>query len=132
MALSTRQREALWTREAEKAHEAGRGEHPICVLCDCPIAPGQLWHASHEAHKPKWLGGKIEGCSHERCNRIHNNQFDTPQFAKSERVRKRHYDFTRPRTPMRGGRADSIKKKMNGEVIDRRTGKPPAWMKPRT
>jgi hypothetical protein len=119
--LSSKQREQLYQAEAEKAREAGRGEFPICRLCNMPIIAGSLWDANHEANKPHWLGGEIDGISHKRCNRLHNNQVDTPLFAKSERVRKKHLDFTRSRSPMRGGRNDTIRKTMRGEVVPRLT-----------
>src|SRR5438045_4179199 len=122
--LTTKQREKLYESEAEKAREAGRGEFPICRLCDLPIIGGSLWDENHEGHKPKWLGGKVDGISHRRCNRINNQTYATPLFAKSERIRKRFMDFTRSRSPMPGGRDDSIKKTMNGKVVDRATGQP--------
>lgn len=116
----TKQREALWQAEAAKAVEAKRGEHPICALCDQPIIPGSLWDQSHEKHKPRWLGGAIDGIAHKRCNRIWNNEHDTPLFAKSERQRKRHLDFMRSDSPLPGGRDDRLKKKMDGTVVERR------------
>lgn len=116
----TRQREALYADECHKALAAGRGEHPICRLCDLPITPGSPWDINHEAHKPKWLGGAVDGISHKRCNRLHNNQVDTPLFAKNERTRRKHLDLSRSATPLPGGRDDRIKKKMNGDVVVRR------------
>lgn len=120
--LTSKQREQLYESEAQKAREAERGEFPICRLCDQPVTRGSLWDENHSAHKPHWLGGEPDGLSHRRCNRLHNNKFDTPLFAKSERQRKRHLDFTRSRNPVPGGRADSIGKKMSGEVFRRDGG----------
>lgn len=122
--LTTRQREELYESEATKARESGRGDYPICNICDQPIIPGSLWDESHQKHKPHWLGGIVEGCAHSRCNRSWNHTHDTPLFAKNERIRKRHMDFTRSRSPMAGGRNDTIKKTMSGKVIDRETGLP--------
>lgn len=122
--LTGKQREALHESEAEKAREAGRGEHPICKLCDLPIEPGREWDENHQAHKPRWLGGAVDGISHRYCNRRHNNRHDTPLFAKSERIRKRFLDFKRSRTPMPGGRDDRIKKTFDGTVVVRATGEP--------
>lgn len=127
--LTNKQREALYASEAEKARAKDRGEFPICQLCDQPIIAGSLWDQNHQGHKPRWLGGVTDGISHRRCNRLHNNQIDTPLFAKSERVRKRFLDLTRSRTPLPGGRDDDLKKTMRGEVVDRETGLP--W-RPRT
>lgn len=117
--LSSREREALYASEAGKARDAERGDFPICRLCDHPIVAGSLWDENHQGHKPAWLGGVTDGISHRRCNRLHNNHHDTPLFAKSERVRKRYLDFTRSRTPMSGGRDDRLKRKVNGDVVER-------------
>lgn len=120
--LSTKQREALYQSEAEKARIAGLGDFPVCAICKFPILPGRRWHVSHEQHKPHWLGGEVAGISHEKCNLDWNHTHDTPKWAKNERIRKRHLDLNRPRTPLPGGRHDQIKKTMRGEVVDRRTG----------
>lgn len=117
--LTSKQREELYRSECDKARTAGRGEYPICNICDEPIIPGSMWDESHQKHKPRWLGGEIEGCAHARCNRSWGATHDTPLFAKSERVRKRHLDFTRSRTPLPGGRDDAIKKKLSGQVVPR-------------
>ncbi len=120
--LTSKQREQLYESEAEVASAAGRGEFPICRLCDLAILPGQSWDTNHEGHKPKWLGGKIDGISHRRCNALNARAYATPLYAKSERIRKRHLDFTRSRSPMPGGRDDSIKKTMSGKVVSRSDG----------
>lgn len=127
--LSAKGREELWKAEAVKARAAGRGDYPICKLCDLPIIPGSQWHENHEAHKPRWLGGEVDGISHARCNRQHNNRHDTPLFAKNERIRKRHLDFTRSDTPLPGGRDDDLKRKINGKTVLRSTGE--AWRRGR-
>lgn len=115
----TKQREALYQRECEKARAAGLGEYPICRLCPLPILPGQLWDESHEKFKPRWLGGAVDGIAHKKCNRRWNNTHDTPLFAKSERQRKGFLDFKRSSTPLPGGREDRIRKRMNGDVVPR-------------
>lgn len=122
--LSTKQREALYESEAGKAREAGRGEFPICNLCDMPITRGREWDESHDPTKPRWLGGQVTGIAHRRCNRLHNNSHDTPLYAKSERVRKRFMDFTRSQSPLPGGRDDDLMRKINGETVLRSTGQP--------
>lgn len=122
--LSTKQREALYESEAHKAREAGRGEYPICNICGTVIIGGSLWDESHDPAKGHWLGGTETACAHRRCNRLHNNQIETPKFAKNERVRKRHLDFTRSQSPLPGGRDDDLMKKMNGETVLRSTGQP--------
>lgn len=84
--------------------------------------PGQKWDESHEKRKPRWLGGKIEGLAHTRCNRLWNNQHDTPRFHKSNRQRQKHIGAFRSRTPLPGGRDDPRRKTMRGEVVSRATG----------
>lgn len=123
--LTSKQREALWQSEAEKACAAGLGEFPMCNICGFAILPAREWDESHDPTKPRWLGGKVTGIAHKKCNRDHNAQIDTPSFAKNERIRKRHLDFTRSRTPMAGGRDDTLKKTMRGEVVSRATGERP-------
>jgi hypothetical protein len=117
--LTTKQRKALYDSEVEKARAADRGDYPICRLCDLPIMPGSFWNENHEGHKPLWLGGKVDGISHARCNRINNQTYATPLFAKSERVIKKHLDITRSRSPVPGGRDDTIKRTMSGQVVPR-------------
>lgn len=124
--LTSKQREALYNSEAEKAREAGRGEFPICNICDTAIIGGSLWDESHDRHAPHWLtGASAEACAHRRCNRIHGQRHDVSLYAKSERTLKKFLDLKRSRTPMAGGRDDSIRKKMNGEVVLRATGQSP-------
>lgn len=123
--LSSKQRQQLYDSEAEKAREAGLGDFPICNICRQAIVAGALWDESHDPTKGHWLGGTETACAHRRCNRVHGQQIETPKFAKSERVRKRHLDITRSASPMSGGRDDRIKKTMRGEVVDRVTGQRP-------
>lgn len=126
MRLSTTAREKLYDSEAAKAAAAGRGDLPICNICDCPIdGRKQGWDVSHDPAKPGWLGGEITGIAHRRCNRLHNNQHDTPLYNKTRRQRQADIGARVARTrPMEGGRSDWRSKKMDGTVIDRRTGEP--------
>jgi hypothetical protein len=114
--LSTRQREQLYAAEVEKAQIAERGDYPICALCDLPVEPGQAWDESHQKHKPRWLGGAVDGIAHRRCNRRHNNRHDTPLFAKNERMRKKHLDLVRSSQPMPGGKHDDRYRGVDGIV----------------
>ncbi len=117
--LTTKQREELWQAEAQKAVDAGVGEFPVCNICGFSILPGRKFDASHDPTKPRWLGGLITGIAHEKCNRDHGAKIDLPLFARNERIRKRHMDFTRSRTPMPGGRDDKLKRKLNGLTVVR-------------
>lgn len=123
--LTSKQREALYQSEADKAREAGLGDLPFCNICKMPILRGREWDVSHDPSKGRWLGGLVTGIAHRKCNRDHGAQVETPKFAKSERTLKRHLDFTRSRTPLPGGRDDSIKKTMRGDVVVRATGQSP-------
>lgn len=114
--LSSRAREELYDRYR------GNAPYPTCNLCGLLIYPGQLWDESHEKHKPRWLGGKVEGLAHRRCNRLHNNHHDTPLYHKNKRQRQKHIGAWQPRRPMQGGRDDPRKRTMAGRVVDRRTG----------
>ncbi len=118
--LSTTKREQLYDAEAEKARAAGKGELPICNICGFPIdGVKQAWDESHDPQKPKWLNGAVTGIAHRRCNRLHNNQVDTPRFAKSRRQRWMNIGAKRSQYPLPGGRDDRIKKKITGEVVER-------------
>lgn len=122
--LSTRAREELYDAEAAKARSAGRGNLPVCNICNCPIdGVRQAWDASHDPAKPNWLGGAVTGIAHRRCNRAHNNHHDTPRYAKSRRQRQMNIGARQSRMPLPGGRDDRIRKKMNGDVVERATGR---------
>lgn len=118
--LTSAQREELWDREAAKASAAGRGSHPICNLCDCPIFIGRDWHESHNKFLPHAIGGEPDGIAHDLCNRRHNNEFDTPLVAKVKRIRWKHIGAQlQSRNPIPGGRHDRLKRKIDGTVVER-------------
>lgn len=118
--LSSTKREQLYDAEALKAREAGKGDLPICNICDLPIdGVKQAWDESHDPSIPRWLGGVITGIAHRRCNRQHNNDHDTPLFAKSNRQRRMNIGAKRSQFRLPGGRDDRIKKKISGEVVPR-------------
>jgi hypothetical protein len=126
--LSTKAREKLYDAEAAKARAAGRGDLPICNICDCPIdGKTQAWHESHDPTKPRWLGGEVTGIAHERCNLLHNNQHDTPLFAKNNRQRQGYIGAkVSAYRPMPGTKRSGIRKPMRpySDPVDRRTGQP--------
>ena len=121
--LSSRDREKLYDAEAAKARGAGRGEHPICNICDLPIdGVRQSWDVSHDPLHPNFLNGPVTGIAHRRCNRLHNNQIDTPRYHHIKRVRQRHIGAKVSQRPLPGGRDSPIKIKIGRQVVDRRTG----------
>lgn len=127
MTLTARQRQQLYDREVEKARACGRGDLPICNLCDEPVKLGADWHESHVG-APKANGGEVVGIAHARCNLDHNHRFVTPQVAKANRQRWAHTGAKlKSRRPLPGGKDSAIKKRMDGSVVDRRTGQPWRW-----
>jgi len=127
MSLTSKQREELYDREVEKSQLAGRGDLPICNICDLPVnGASQAWDESHEKHKPKWLGGIVDGIAHRRCNRRHNNTHDTPLFAKGKRQRQRYIGArVSSGRALIGSIASGIKKPLRAfaRPIDRATGR---------
>lgn len=126
MSLSTRDREKLYDAQAQKARDAGLGDLPICNIRDLPIdGTRQRWHESHDPTKPRWLGGSVTGIAHARCNTKHNNEHDTPLFAKSNRVRQKFIGAkVRKHRPMVGTVDSGIKLRIGGgRPINRSTGK---------
>lgn len=123
--LSSKQREELYDAEAAKAQAAERGDLPICNICDLPVnGATQAWDESHQKHKPRWLGGSVEGISHRRCNRDWNNRHDTPLYAKSNRQRQKNIGARVPQQIIPGGIGDKFKKRMDGTVVLRSTNEP--------
>lgn len=111
--LSNKQREALYERCR------GEKEFPDCNICFLPIQPGQQWHASHNPHLPRALGGLIDGIAHDRCNLQHAHTHDVPLIAKIRRRHQKHTGAFRTSRPLPGGRSDTLKKKLTGEVVKR-------------
>lgn len=117
---SAKQREALWCSEAGKARAAGRGDYPICNLCDFPVLPGRLWDESHDPALPRAWGGTKTGIAHRKCNRRHGAEVVTPTIAKTKRQWRANLGISEPGisdNPLPGGRYDRLKKKITGEVV---------------
>lgn len=114
--LSTRERVQLLERE-----------NATCHICHGEIKPGQAWDHSHEI--PLELGGADDETNwrvaHRRpCHRDRTANIDLPTIAKAKRNYAKHRGAFVTRQPMRGGRHDFLKKKMNGTVVYRDSGKP--------
>lgn len=113
--LSTTQRFALLQREKYRCH-----------LCNGLIYVGQAWDVSHEI--PLELGGADDDsnrrAAHRKCHRAHTTTVDIPAIAKAKRIRAGHHGARVARNPMRGGRHDFLKRKMDGTVVFRDSGKP--------
>lgn len=107
--MTPKQREQLWDQEVEKALVTGRGDCPICNLCDTPVQIGQPWDESHIG-APAALGGDTVGIAHRKCNRDHGAKVVTPFVAKAKRMRRRHIGVRKARTMTRWRR-------FNGELV---------------
>ena len=121
--LNSREREKLYDRVLAEQRESAPGKKfPDCNICNLPILPGHEWDESHWPI-PRSFGGKVTGIAHRyRCNRRHGQKVVTPLLAKSNRTRQRHIGAYRAQSPMRGGRDDRLKKKLDGSVVLRATG----------
>lgn len=113
--LSTTERLALLERENFRCH-----------LCHGQIQPGQAWDVSHEV--PLELGGADDDdnrrAAHRKCHRTHTATVDQPKIAKAKRNYAKHRGAHVTRQPMRGGRRDALKRRMDGTVVVRATGQP--------
>lgn len=101
-------------------------ENHTCHLCKGTITPGQAWDISHEI--PLELLGRDDEsnrrCAHRKCHRIHTATVDIPAIARAKRIEAKHYAGTSSVRPMRGGRHDFLKRKMDGTIVLRATGQP--------
>jgi hypothetical protein len=121
--FGSKARERLYSREAFKAHLAGRGQYPICPHCDLPVTPDQAWDRAHVT-VPAALGGNLVGVGHRKCNQLDNNQVVTPMVSRANEIRKRHLGIKGPglgRRPMRCGRRSRFKAKIGGGMEPRLT-----------
>ncbi len=123
--FGSKKRDYLWSRECAAACKAGRGNLPICNLCDQPVAATDPWH---ESHLP-WRGAPAHlrsvGIAHERCNLVHGRTVVVPALAKAARVRKLHLGLKRPgegRHPLPAGVNSRITKTLRGRVLPRLSG----------
>lgn len=113
--LSTTERLALLEREKSTCH-----------LCHGEIKPGQAWDVSHEI--PLELLGADDDvnrrAAHRKCHREHTATVDIPTIAKAKRNYAKHRGAHVTRQPMRGGKHDVLKRRMDGTVVLRATGRP--------
>jgi 5-methylcytosine-specific restriction enzyme A len=97
-----------------------------CHLCSGLIYVGQAWDVSHEI--PLELGGADDEANrraaHRKCHRDHTAAVDLPAIARAKRVQAAHHGARVACQPMRGGRGDLLKRKMNGTVVFRDSGRP--------
>jgi hypothetical protein len=113
--LSTTARFTLLQREKYRSH-----------LCRGLIYVGQAWDVSHEI--PLELGGADDDANrraaHRKCHRQHTAAVDIPAITRAKRIQAGHHGARVARFPMRGGRDDVLKRRMDGTVVFRDSGKP--------
>lgn len=101
-------------------------ENYRCHLCGGLIYPGQAWDVSHEI--PIELNGPDDDtnrrAAHRKCHIKHTATVDIPAIAKAKRIEAAHHGAKVSFRPMRCGKTDIFKKKMDGTVVDRATGMP--------
>lgn len=99
-----------------------------CHLCRGLIYVGQGWDVSHEI--PLELHGADDDANrraaHRKCHRAHTAAVDLPAIARAKRIEASHHGARVARQPMRGGRLDALKRRMDGTVVIRATGEA-AW-----
>ncbi|MBY9045422.1 HNH endonuclease, partial [Pseudomonas fluorescens] len=82
------------------------------------------WDVSHEL--PLELGGADDDTNrrsaHRKCHRTHTATVDMPAIARAKRIHAGHHGARVARFPMRGGRNDVLKRRMDGTVVFRATG----------
>lgn len=121
--FGSRQREAIWCREATNAYIDGRGHFPICNICDQPVHPQEDWDISHDG-VPRAFGGKLKGVGHRDCNRRHGSEVVVPFIAKTNAMHDKHIGVRGPglgRHPMRAGRRSHESKTFEGGLVARLT-----------
>lgn len=120
-------RKRLSTTERERLYEAARprpGAYPVCPRCSLPVFPTDRWHAGHELSP--LLGGRNEASQveHARCNLKFAREVEVPLIAHNARVRQRFIGAFQSRFPMPGGRDDDRRRKVDGTIVLRETGRP--------
>lgn len=121
---SATHRRAIWLRNQREDGMGGK-----CCLCPDPIRPGIDRWEEHHTPIPHCWGGEESELAHKRCHRIETSTVTAPMLAKSRHQVDKATDVKAPGLgpcPLPGGRraGDPRKKKMNGQVVDRRTGEP--------
>jgi len=117
--LNVAQRRAIWERE-----EAKRDDKLVfCWRCTLRIDPQKHeWHCGH-VDKARAFGGEEMRPEHKDCNMQDCWKTVIPAVAKSNRVWSRQMEKRKPRSPVPGSKASKYKKCVNGDVIERATGK---------
>lgn len=111
-------RRAISTRERVRIFEHHAG---TCHLCGGKINAGEAWDVDHIL--PLALGGEDGGDNlapaHAKCHRA-KTVSDVSRIRKADRQRAAHIGAKPPsRTPMPFGKGSRLKRKLNGEIVER-------------
>lgn len=95
----------------------------IEVRCNAPLAPGRY---VFDHIDPDWISGcdDLDNCQ-VICTLCHKlkTAHDQADIAKVKRIRDKAIKAKTSRRPLPGGKHDWRKKKLDGTVVDRRTGR---------
>lgn len=120
--VGTTPRKPLTPTQRLKLFEAFQGR---CVLCDRKIEAGEPWIDEHL--RALGLGGSNDpenrGPAHKACAdaKTHGKDGDLARIAKAKRVKMRHLGI-RPPSRFPTAKNSRFKQKINGDLVDRRTG----------
>ena len=112
---STRDRRACF--DTNKLMGRGGNFYLHCHVCKICIHPArEAWEADHVT--PHALGGTfvLPICIY--CHKK-KTKTDVRTIAKAKRISDRHYGIKRSSNPMPGGKHSRLKKKLNGQVVER-------------
>jgi len=113
------------TRRREQVWNASKGSSGLvfCNICGGTVIPGDHWDISHVG-APAALGGSSVGVAHRACNRKDGAKEVTPFVAKAKRLWRNYFGISGPglgAKPLPAGRHSKMKKKLTGEVVERRS-----------
>lgn len=100
--------------------------HVFKTPCGCALGPGNTFFEHIDCDELR-KDNSLENCAAltKTCWRYKTDKFDKPTIAKAHRNFDRNNGIRDPwKKRLPGGRHDNIKLKMNGRVVDRRTGAP--------
>lgn len=114
-------RRSLTARQRVKLFDAHNG---VCHICTLKIMVGEPWIDEHI--DPREISANDDmsnrAPAHVACAKKKNKK-DMKDIAKVYRVRARHLGIRKAGRRLPGGRESTLKRKMNGEVVVRSTGK---------
>jgi hypothetical protein len=120
--VGTTRRKPLTPTQRLKLFEAWHG---CCCICERKIQAGEKWIDEHI--RPLGLGGTNyldnRGPAHVVCAdaKTHGEDGDLARIAKAKRQKMRHVGI-RPPSRFPTSKTSRFKQKINGDLVDRRTG----------